>query len=98
MQENKEGNSLFKSIIGGIVTFLIVQLVFIVISITSWEPNRREGENVLNNLIGLFPDGLFREYLAPYQIVEFNAITFLMAGAMFIIIFFQFLFKVLARS
>ncbi|WYP26427.1 YfzA family protein [Alkalihalobacillus sp. FSL W8-0930] len=98
MQKRPSDNSLFKSVVGAIATFLLVQIIFLLIHFTTWEPNRRESENVVNNLMGLLPEGLFTEFLAPYRMFELNAITFLMAGAMIIVILFQSLSRLMTKS
>ncbi|SDJ29730.1 YfzA family protein [Natribacillus halophilus] len=71
----KSAGSLVRDIFLSILTVVVVILVFFLVDISPWEPNRSESENLFGNLFELLPDGLFTETFAPYDMVEFNVVT-----------------------
>ncbi|QQK75319.1 hypothetical protein HUG15_06755 [Salicibibacter cibarius] len=95
---NKSGRSLIKDICLSMLAVVAVIVVFFLIDRSSWEPNTRESENLFSNLYELLPDELFTETFAPFDMVEFNFVTALVAIATFMSIIGQVMSWILRRE
>ena len=60
--------------------FFVMQLIFIILDMTSWIPNFKEGgvgERLVNSVF-------FTEWFAPYKTKQFNVLTAVMAILLFL--------------
>ncbi|PAE95930.1 YfzA family protein [Shouchella clausii] len=55
-----------------IIVFIAFQVVFIVVDIIGWEPNRNR---LYELVVGFPPIRFFEETFAPYKMLEFNIMT-----------------------
>lgn len=62
----------FMHIFRSIIVFIAFQVVFIVVDIIGWEPNRNR---LYELVIGFPPIRFFEETFAPYKMLEFNIMT-----------------------
>ncbi|AND28838.1 YfzA family protein [Bacillus thuringiensis] len=60
--------------------FLVMQLIFIILDMTSWIPNFKEG-GVGDRLVN---SEFFTEWFAPYRTKQFNVLTAVMAILLFL--------------
>lgn len=55
-----------------IIVFIAFQVIFIVVDMIGWEPNRNR---LYELVVGFPPIRFFEETFAPYKMLEFNIMT-----------------------